>query len=198
MLCSEQGNHGSVAIDCAGAANLAGVAVVGSIKIAEGEMKKMSEMPDSARVWVYQASRFLSEKEMELVQQECSAFLAQWSSHGAQLDATFELIHSRILVIAADEHQAQASGCGIDKSVHFVKELGARIGVDFFNRTTVLYMEDGKVCDVPLHEFWGLRKALVINDDTVVFDTTIRTVGELRTEFQKPFSRSWHAEMWGR
>jgi hypothetical protein len=161
-------------------------------------MKKMSEMPDSARVWIYQASRFLSEKEMELVQQASTAFLAQWSSHGAQLDATFELIHSRILVIAADEQQAQASGCGIDKSVHFVKELGSKMGVDFFNRTTVLYLEDGKVCDVPLHEFLGLRKALVIHDDTMVFDTTIRTVRELRSEFQKTFSSSWHAEMWGR
>lgn len=161
-------------------------------------MKKMSEMPDHARVWIYQASRFLSEEEIELVQRASSAFMAQWSSHGAQLDATFELIHSRILVIAADEQQAQASGCGIDKSVHFVKELGSKLRVDFFNRTIVLYLKDGKLCDAPLHEFWALRKALIISDDTVVFDTTIRTVGSLRSEFQRPFSSSWHAEMWGR
>lgn len=160
-------------------------------------MKKMSEMPDFARVWIYQASRILSQEEMDLVQQEASVFMGQWSSHGAQLDATFDIMHSRILVIAADEQQAQASGCGIDKSVRFVKELGTRIGVDFFNRTVVLYLENENLCDVSLHEFWGLRKALVVTDDTVVIDTTIRTVGQLRSEFQKPFSRSWHAEMWG-
>jgi hypothetical protein len=177
---------------------LAGISIVESNKNTEGEMKKMSEMPDHARVWIYQASRFLSEQEMDLVQQESSAFVTQWSSHGAQLDATIELIHSRILVIAADEQQAQASGCGIDKSVHFVKELGSKIGVDFFNRTIVLYLKDGMLCDVPLHEFWALRKALIISDDTVVIDTTIRTVGALRSGFQKPFSSSWHAEMWGR
>jgi hypothetical protein len=159
-------------------------------------MRKMSEMPDNARVWLYQASRYLSESEVNMLQTEVSSFLSEWTSHGVSMDAAFEIAHNRILVIAADE--SKASGCGIDKSVKCIQDLGNRLGIDFFQRTVVLYMKNEEWCESQLHEFWGLRKALIVNDETPVLDTTVRSVGEYRAGFQKLFSRSWHADMWGR
>jgi len=159
-------------------------------------MKEMNELPDNARVWIYQASRFLTPSEMEEVEVEVSSFLSEWTSHGAAMDAAFEISLNRILIIASDD--SKASGCGIDKSVKCVQALGNRLGVDFFQRTVVLYWSNEQLCESPLHEFWGLRKALVVHDETKVYDTTVRTLGEYRSSFQKTFSRSWHAEMWGR
>jgi hypothetical protein len=159
-------------------------------------MKRISEMPENARVWLYQASRSLHLSEINQIHTELSSFLSEWTSHGAALDAAFEIANNRILVIAADE--SQASGCGIDKSVKCIQDLGNRLGIDFFQRTVVLYMKGQEWCESPLHEFWALRKALVVEDETMVIDTTIRTVGEYRADFQKPFSKSWHADMWGR
>jgi hypothetical protein len=159
-------------------------------------MKEMNDMPDNARVWIYQASRFLDETELEIVKMEVSSFLDDWTSHGVAMDAAFEVSLNRILVIAADE--SKASGCGIDKSVKCIQAIGNRINVDFFQRTSVLYRLNDQLSESPLHEFWALRKALVVNDETQVIDTTVRTLGEYRTDFQKSFSRSWHAEMWGR
>jgi hypothetical protein len=159
-------------------------------------MKKMSEMPDNARVWLYQASRYLSESEIDLLEAGVTSFLSEWTSHGVSMDAAFEIAHNRILVIAADE--SKASGCGIDKSVKCIQDLGNRLGIDFFQRTVVLFMKNEEWRESQLHEFWGLRKALIVNDETQVLDTTVRSVGEYRAGFQKSFSRSWHADMWGR
>jgi hypothetical protein len=159
-------------------------------------MKEMNEMPDNARVWLYQSSRVLTASEIEIVHAEVSAFLADWTSHGAAMEAASEVALNRILVVAADE--SKASGCGIDKSVKCVQALGKSLGVDFFQRTVVLYELNDQLCESPLHEFWALRKALVVSDETKVVDTTVRTLGEYRSEFLKTFSRSWHSEMWGR
>ena len=159
-------------------------------------MNKLNEMPDSSRVWIYQASRFLNSSEIKIVEAEVSAFLAEWTSHGAAMDAAFEITLDRFLVIAADE--SRASGCGIDKSVKCIQALGIRLELDFFQRTVVLYRMNNQLSESPLHEFWALRKAKVINDDTEVIDTTVKTLSEYRAEFHKTFSRSWHAEMWGR
>jgi hypothetical protein len=52
--------------------------------------------------------------------------------------------------------------------------------------------------EAPLHAFWALRKALVINDESLVVDTTVSTVEQLRVSLVRPFNKSWHAEMWGR
>jgi hypothetical protein len=161
-------------------------------------MKKMKEMPDHARVWVYAADKSLSAIEQAIMMDKTEDFLGNWSSHGAAIDAAYEIVHNRILIIAVDETQVQASGCGIDKQVHFIKKLGTEHGMDFMNRTLVLYERDGILAEATLHQFWAERKALIISDETKVVDTTIRTVGELRTSLVKSFRDSWHAEMWGR
>ena len=158
----------------------------------------MNEMPDEARVWIYQMDRMLSDTECSQVSDELVAFLNDWTSHGSNMDAAFEIMYSRLLVIAVDESRAMSSGCGIDKSQRFVKALGDKMKIDFFNRTSVLFMKGSELVEAPLHQFWALRKALVVDDETMIVDTTVRTVGEIKKGIQKPFGTSWHAEMWGR
>ncbi len=161
-------------------------------------MKQLSEMPDNARVWIYQANRALTEDEKSDILKSAQIFTDEWTSHGAQMDASVEVLHSLFLIIAADEAKALASGCGIDKSVKFVKDSGEKIGVDFFTRTTVIYFEGNEIMQSPLNVFWAKRKAGVITSATMLFDNTIKTVQELKTKWVKPFEKSWHQEMWAR
>jgi hypothetical protein len=48
----------------------------------------------------------------------------------------------------------------------------------------------------PIHDFWARRKANVVHDETLVFNTLAATLGELRSKALLPFAESWHAEMW--
>jgi hypothetical protein len=161
-------------------------------------MIEIDKLSGSSRVWIYQADRSLNEFEILTVKNELAAFVDDWSSHGQKMQASAEVYYNRIVVIAADEVRALASGCGIDKSVNFMKEMQNQLGVDFFQRTQVLFKNDGKMVEAPLHHFWAMRKAGIIEDRTLIIDNTVRVLADLRTKWEVPFENSWHAEMWRR
>jgi len=161
-------------------------------------MKTIDEMQGHSRVWLYQASQFLDIQQQEVLRNELTDFITQWTSHGALMDAAFGLYHNRLVVIAVDEQTATASGCGIDKSVHKMQQLAAQMGIDFLQRTVVLFMQDDIWCEAPLHQFWAKRKAGLIGENTPVLDATVKDLEQLRTRMVVPFSDSWHADMWDR
>ena len=81
------------------------------------------EIPDHARVWIYQANRPLSDTETQQAQQWGRQFVEQWAAHGQGLRASVTVLHHHFLVIALDEQHHAASGCSIDSSVGFVRIL---------------------------------------------------------------------------
>jgi hypothetical protein len=161
-------------------------------------MTEMNQMPGNARVWIYQADRNLTPEELITVKTRLEDFIEQWTSHGQKMQASADIFLGRIVVIAADETQAMASGCGIDKSVHFMKELQSGMGTDFFQRTVIPYRLGDQLLEAPIHQFWAMRKAGKIDDNTLVIDNTVKTLTDLRTRWEIPFKDSWHAEMWKR
>lgn len=153
-------------------------------------------LPPHSRVWIYQANRKLTRTEESFIRDTMSDFIAQWAAHGQSLRAGFSLEHSRFLIIAVDEEQAQASGCSIDASVAVVKKLENELGVDFFDRQIVAYLGDeGELKTTRLHDFWALRKAGVVTDDTKVFNNLVKNIKEWKDSWLVPFGQSWHAEM---
>ena len=51
------------------------------------------EMPETARLWIYQADRPFTEKEKEYVQSETAAFLEAWAAHGADLSSSHTILY---------------------------------------------------------------------------------------------------------
>ena len=80
-------------------------------------------MPDTARLWIYQAERKLTPNELKFVEDSTSKFLEAWTAHGNELRASHKLSHDQFLVIALDEGAGGASGCSIDASVNHVRRL---------------------------------------------------------------------------
>ena len=89
--------------------------------------------PDS-RVWVYICNRNLLEEESTALQQQLDTFCRQWTAHNQALMATAEVFENQFVVLMVDETHAGASGCSIDKSVHFLEQLGESLNIDFFER----------------------------------------------------------------
>jgi len=85
--------------------------------------KRLTDLPAHARLWVYKTARDLSHAEQNLVRDRGAAFTSSWAAHGSPLDAVVDVLHNRFVVLAVDEDQALASGCSIDKSVGFIKQL---------------------------------------------------------------------------
>jgi len=95
-----------------------------------------------------------------------------------------------------DEKQAMASGCSIDKSVHFVLGLESELGISLTNRMLFAYRNnEGAICIVNRTEFERLVKAGLINDSTPVFNTLVKNKSELAAGFEIPFEKSWHKNL---
>jgi len=153
--------------------------------------ERLTNLPDHARVWVYKTARDLSQAEQNLVRGRGKAFTGSWAAHGAPLDATVEVLHDRFVVVAVDEEQSLASGCSIDKSVGFIKQLEHDLNLMLTDRMIVVYEANGEVISCRLQDLPQLLKEGVITPDTIVFDDLVPTLGDLRTRFRVPLRSTW-------
>lgn len=159
-------------------------------------MTNYIDMPPDSRVWVYQSSRKLSEAEIISLRKKADEFIEEWTAHGAKLKACFEIRYGIFLLMLVDEKQALASGCSIDKSVHFILGLESELGVSLTNRMLFAYKNNsGEVAISHRNEFERLVKTNVINNDTTVFNTLVKNKSELENQFEIPFEKSWHKNL---
>jgi hypothetical protein len=148
------------------------------------------ELPATARVWLYQTDRALSDAEIPYVQQVLDEQVARWAAHGQPLTGSARVLHGRFVVLAVDESQNGPSGCSIDASTHWFKELGAQFGLNFFDRS-VAYLDGETVRTVPTS---GLKAAVAegrIRPETPIFNPLVATLGEWKTGWQVPATASW-------
>lgn len=155
-------------------------------------MAEWTSLPEHSRVWIYQADRFLSATEASWVKEQAIAFVNNWSSHGAKLEASVELFDQLFLVVFVNEDQAAASGCSIDKSVAFVKALEKELGLSFMDRMkTAIATNDGPEL-VALNDFPRLKSEGKISETTLVFDNLVNTKAEFERGWKKRIADSWH------
>lgn len=152
-----------------------------------------AEIPASARLWIYQSNDSLSEQIQGSVLNAAQQFIQTWDSHGRPLKASAEIRHNHFLLIALDESMNPASGCSIDKSVHFLQGLENSFGINLFDRSRQALLVDGEVQFV---EVKNLKKAVdagQIGPGTLTFNNLISTVSQLPQEWIVPAEKSWLA-----
>jgi len=152
-------------------------------------------LPDSTRVWIYQANKPFSEEDIPQIQQYITNFTTNWVSHNNQLKAYGNIYHRQFIVLMVDESQSGASGCSIDKSVHFIKQLEQHYSVDLFDRLVFTYVDGEEIKTASRDEFAALYKEGHINNHTMVFDNLVKNKEAFKKEWLKPLGKSWHKRM---
>ena len=151
-----------------------------------------SELPKTARVWIYQASRIMDDAEQNSLQNELQLFIANWTAHQAGLKGSAEIRLGIFVIIAVDEGHNHASGCSIDKSVHFMKQFGDRTGINFFDRmTAVCQNPDGELVFVNTRNVNELLVSGKLSKEAMLFNNLINHVHDLDADWRKPLSASW-------
>ena len=150
-------------------------------------------LPAHARVWVYQASRPLAEEELIALLPRLAAFVEEWTSHGQQLAAAAQVLHRQFLVIGLDEAMAGASGCSIDASVRFVQELEQNLGVGLLEKSRMAFLDGGQVQLLTRPELRAAIAAGQVGPDTLYFNNTLTTKGELDAHWPAPAAETWLA-----
>lgn len=152
------------------------------------------QLPEHARLWIYQANRTLTAAEVSFVEESLKALCTQWQAHGNDLHSSFQIVHQQFILLAVDEAMAGASGCSIDSSVRFLKEIQNQTGLDFFDRTRVAFLENGNVVTFALA---GLKDAFAqgrLGGDSITFNNTITTKAQLNHQWKIAVENSWLAK----
>ncbi len=154
-------------------------------------MTSFDQLPDTARVWIYQASRPLTEAELTAANRLLTQFTADWTAHGHALRAGGAFLHQQFLIIGLDESQAGASGCSIDASVHFVQALERLLTVELLDKSQLAFLADGVV---QLRSRGELREAVAAGDltaNSLYFDNTLTTKAQLKASWPMPAGQTW-------
>lgn len=156
-----------------------------------------SQLSDLASVWFYFTPDRLSQEQVSQFEFQRNEFLRSWNTHGKPNAGDVFLLERRLIIIVGENGVEGISGCSIDKSVAWIKSLSLEWGMDLMDRNWVMFEKSPGVIEFSrLNLFWALRKAHEVTDDSLIFDNSLQTLGQLRREFKKPFSQSWHARMW--
>lgn len=156
----------------------------------------INKLPAHARVWVYQSKEPVAEALVPIIRQRLQSFVSQWVSHNQALRAAGDLVLNRFVVLMVDESMAGASGCSIDSSVRFLKELQADYGLELFDRMYFSYEDDnGRLFTVSRDDFARAYENGEINNDTLVYDTLVHTKEDFDSGFRKRLVDSWHARL---
>jgi hypothetical protein len=153
------------------------------------------QFSENSRVWVYQADKKLSDTEVEQIKTQLDNFTTGWTAHNNQLKAKAEVRYNRFLILIVDESQAGASGCSIDKSVNFMKQIGQEFNINLLDRFNLAYRDGEEVLSAPRHDFEAMIKAGKINTDTVVYNNMVQNIAELQNKWEVPFKDSWHIQL---
>lgn len=149
-----------------------------------------NKMPDYARVWVYQANKKLPDLEVRKIQQILEDQINNWAAHGADLAGSVQVLHNRFVIVAVDELQNQVSGCSIDASTRWLKDIGAEMNIDFFDRS-VVFLQNNELQTVEINKI----KSLVIDDiltpDTLIFNNLVSNIKEFKNNWNIKASDSW-------
>ena len=149
------------------------------------------DFSNQSRVWIYLSNRDFTEAEVSKLNQQIQQFCIQWTAHGTNLRAFGEVRHHRFIVLMVDETAAGASGCSIDKSIHFVQEIEKEFGVHLFNRMLFAWKEREKIRVSNLEDLQKLFDNGLLTERSTVFNTTVTTKKDLDTHFETTLGQSW-------
>ncbi|MGB5943231.1 MAG: ABC transporter ATPase [Leeuwenhoekiella sp.] len=150
------------------------------------------QLPDDSRVWIYQSSQKFTEENTEFLNKQLADFLTQWTAHGGQLNAGFELKHDRFIIIGLDQQMNAASGCSIDAQVRFIQQLEKELDIQLLDKMNVAYIQNDRVHYKELQDFKKMAKDGAIGKHTIVFNNLVNTKEEYAEHWEIPAIESWH------
>lgn len=155
------------------------------------------DLPDDARLWCFGASRATDASETDHLMNAMRAFAAEWTAHRRDLQAGFDWLHERFLLIGVDESNAGASGCSIDALSGHLRSLGTEIGLDLLDSMPVWFRDpSGHIHMVSRSAFGDLARQGEVSPHTPVFDLTLSRLGDLRSGgLETPAGTAWHRSL---
>jgi hypothetical protein len=150
-----------------------------------------ADFASTSRVWIYQSNMLFSLAEALEIENQVNSFCEGWTSHGDDVSAYGNLFFGQFLVLMADESKISVGGCSTDSSMRFVKQLGEKYGVDFFNRTNLAFFIKDKVEVIPMNQVAYALENGFIEPETLYFNNTVLSKEGMEKNWIIPVKESW-------
>lgn len=134
-------------------------------------------LPDHSRVWLYQSQTALNAEQKATIQKDLDLFISNWAAHGKELHGDAFILEDYFIVLAVDESKVGASGCSIDTSTRFIKEMEKKHALNLLDRMHVLTELNNEKQIVHFAD----AKA---DGNRYIFNPLIQTLGELRNNWK--------------
>lgn len=141
------------------------------------------ELNPESKIWVYSTHRDLTTDEVAYIEESLAQFIPEWAAHGSSLIGNGTVYKNRFIILAVDESQVYASGCSIDTSTRFIKNIGSNLDLDFFNRVNMIVEKDNELQTIHVSD---LKKHL----SSSVYNPMITKLKELNESWLIPVSES--------
>jgi len=151
------------------------------------------KLPETSRIWIYQASRSFTEDELKEIRMKLDRFINDWTAHGSDLQSGYVIEYKRFIIIGLNQNLNNATGCSIDASVHFIQQLEQEYKVDLLDKMNVSYKQGEFVAYKTLLEFKKMAKERAVSKNTIVFNNLVATKAEFLENWEVPAKESWHA-----
>jgi len=151
------------------------------------------DLPESSRIWIYQCNRTFTDDELSDITQKLEGFLESWSTHGTPLQAGYQMPYKRFIVVGVNTDAQAPSGCSIDASVRFIKELETSFKVDLLDRMNVSFKNGEFVAYKDLIAFKKMVKSKSVSAKTIVFNNLVSNKAEFESHWEVPMDQSWHS-----
>lgn len=151
-----------------------------------------SQLPDTAKVWVYQASRMFTSEEIAALESILQQFSKSWDSHGVGLKNSFAVLHNRFIIIAVDETMNGASGCSIDKSVNLMKDIETQLKINLLDKTQIAFIDAaGEISTFDFRETKAYIENQTIHSNTIIFNNLVNNIADFQNSWKTEIGNTW-------
>lgn len=151
-----------------------------------------NNLPNNSRVWIYQSDREFRPDEIVFITQKATEFINNWTRHGDDLKGSFTIKYNQFLVLAVDQNFNNVSGCSIDASVRFIKQLEDALKVDLMDKMNITFKDGENINLIKLPQFQEFVKTKKINEHTIVFNNLVATKEDFENNWEVAAKNSWH------
>ena len=161
-------------------------------------------LPDTSRIWIYQANRSLTPEELAEIKADLDKFIVDWTAHGSELIAGYEIKYKRFIALALDQTNASAGSAAplylildlvvysIDASVRFIQGLEKKYNINLLDKMNVSYKQGEFVAYKTLVDFKKMAKNKSVTKNTIVFNNLVANKQEYLNHWEVPAEESWH------
>ena len=152
---------------------------------------EFDKISDESRIWIYQSNDEFTEYDIDIINKKSDIFVANWTAHNKELQASYKILNNRFLVIAVNEEFNPIGGCSIDYSLQLLKDISNTINKNLLDRLIVNYRNGSLIKTITLKDLKNNLKNGSISPETVIFNMTVSTKKELLNNFEIKLSSSW-------